>query len=106
MHSAAKFQFERIVREYARWRAVAEDERSPAAAWWWGPALQLRDQPEAMPSEFCGALGLPQGSSFADAARVLLAAIAEQTSLPWPDEFPRIRRRANRDHAAGELTLA
>ena len=45
MHPAAKLQFERIVVEFARWRAVAEDERPPAPAWWWGPAFELRVSP-------------------------------------------------------------
>jgi hypothetical protein len=31
MHSAAKFQFERV-REFSRWRAVAEDKRIAGAA--------------------------------------------------------------------------
>jgi len=42
MHPAAKLQFERIVDEFLRWRAIAEDERPPAPAWWWGPAFELR----------------------------------------------------------------
>jgi hypothetical protein len=29
MHPAANIQFERAVREFAQWRAVPEDERSP-----------------------------------------------------------------------------
>src|ERR1700750_3075345 len=38
MHPTARLQFERIVREYTRWRSVPEEERSPAPAWWWQPA--------------------------------------------------------------------
>ena len=34
MHPAAKVQFDRVVREFAQWRAVPADERSPAPAWW------------------------------------------------------------------------
>ncbi|HMH97552.1 MAG TPA: hypothetical protein VK577_13355 [Bradyrhizobium sp.] len=30
MHTAARLQFERAAREFAQWRAVPEDERSPA----------------------------------------------------------------------------
>ena len=41
MHPAAKFQFERVVREFAQWRAVPADERSPAPAWWWQPAFEV-----------------------------------------------------------------
>jgi hypothetical protein len=40
MHQALKFQFERLVREFAQWRAVPENERSPAPAWWWQPAFE------------------------------------------------------------------
>ena len=43
MHPAARLQFERMIGEYARWRAVPEKERSPAPAWWWGPAMELRN---------------------------------------------------------------
>jgi hypothetical protein len=32
---------------------------------------------------------LPLGSTYAAGAAVLLAALADQMSLPWPDEFPR-----------------
>ena len=39
MHQAANVAFERIVHEFAEWRAVPEDERSPAPAWWWGPGV-------------------------------------------------------------------
>ncbi|MDB5504128.1 MAG: hypothetical protein JWR89_4030, partial [Tardiphaga sp.] len=42
VHPAEKFQFGRAVHEYARWLAVAEDERSPAPAWWWSPAFAVR----------------------------------------------------------------
>jgi hypothetical protein len=29
------------------------------------------------------------GSTYAAGAAVLMATLADQTSLPWPDEFPR-----------------
>ena len=32
---------------------------------------------------------LPVGSTYAAGAAVLMATLADQTSLPWPDEFPR-----------------
>ena len=44
MHPAAGLQFERVVDEYVRWRAIAEAERPPAPAWWWGPALDVRGE--------------------------------------------------------------
>ena len=43
MHQAADVQFERAVHEFSRWRAVPEQARSPAPAWWWGTAFELRD---------------------------------------------------------------
>src|SRR6202035_413821 len=41
MHPAANVQFDRVVREFARWRAVPQDQRSQAPAWWWGPAFEV-----------------------------------------------------------------
>jgi hypothetical protein len=41
----------------------------------------------------CYRLQLPVGSTYAAAAAVLMATLADQTSLPWPDEFPRKIRR-------------
>jgi hypothetical protein len=89
LHPAAKFQFERAAREYARWRAVTEDKRSPAAAWWWETAMMALHQPEIMPPEICQRLELPLGTSYHAGAEVFIDAIAPQTVLPWPDQFPR-----------------
>jgi hypothetical protein len=89
MNQATQFQFERTVQEYAAWRAVADDERSPAAAWWWGPAIAALDEPQAMPPSFCASLELPDGASYAQAAARLIDAIAPQDFLPWPNNFPR-----------------
>lgn len=88
MHPAANLQFERAVHEYVRWRAVPEEGRSPAPAWWWGPAFELRDVRRPMPSEWCSSLELADGSSVADGAAVFLTSLAGQTSLPWPGGFP------------------
>ena len=88
MHPAANLPFERAVREFARWRAVPEQDRSPAPAWWWGPAFELRGVRQPMPANWCARLELPEGSSLADGAAVLLHSLADQTSLPWPDDFP------------------
>ncbi len=95
MHRAAKLQFERAVDEFVRWRKVPEPERSPAPAWWWGPAFEVLGAPQSMPAEWCASLGLPDRAGFADGARVFLRHLAGQTSLPWPDAFP--RRNANPD---------
>ena len=84
MHPAAKLQFARIVDEFARWRAIPEAERPPAPAWWWGPAVEVRDVDLPLPAHGCGRLGLPDGASYADAARVLFQSLAGQTIQPWP----------------------
>jgi hypothetical protein len=89
MHPAAKLQFERAASEFALWRAVAEEERSPAPAWWWQPALQVAEHPEPMPALSCNQLELPAGATYAAGAAVLMAPIITQTSQPWADEFPR-----------------
>jgi hypothetical protein len=103
MHQAVKFQFGRAAAEYAEWRAVEPDRRSPAASWWWSSALAALAEQESMPADWCGNLELPPGASFAAGARVLMDVIADQTSLPWPDEFPRLPERPepDRDKAAG-----
>jgi hypothetical protein len=89
MHQVANVQFERAVGEFVRWRAIPEQERSPAPAWWWGPAFEVRGVQQPMPAEWSSGLELPNGSSFADGAEVFLKSLAGQTSLPWPDDFPR-----------------
>ena len=93
MHQATTIQFERIAREFALWRTVPADERSPAPAWWWGPAMDILDEAETMSAELCASFELPPGSSYGGGAEVLMKALAEQTSLAWPDEFPRKLRQ-------------
>lgn len=88
VHQAARAQFERSVSEYVRWRAVPEDGRSPAPAWWWGPAFEIKDVRCRMPVEWCVHLELADGATFADGAAVFLKSFAGQASLPWPDGFP------------------
>lgn len=94
MHPAA-VPFERAVREFARWRAVPEQERSPAPAWWWGPAFELREMHQPMPADWCARLELPAGSSVADGAALLLNSLADQTALTWPEDFPGKARHSN-----------
>src|SRR5260370_20694252 len=89
MQPAAKFQFERVVREFAQWRAVPADERSPAPAWWWQPAFEVVAQQEEMPPLCSIRLELPQSSTYAAGAAVLIATLAGQTALHLPDQFPR-----------------
>jgi hypothetical protein len=93
MHQATKMQFERVANEFALWRAVPEDERSPAPAWWWGPAMDTLDEPEVMPVDVCASLALSPGLSYGCGAEILMTALAEQTSLSWPDEFPKKSRQ-------------
>jgi hypothetical protein len=95
MHQAANVQFDRVVHEFARWRAVPERARSPAPAWWWGPAFEVLGVPRSMPPEWCASLELPQGSTFADGAEVFLKSLADQTSLPWPGDFPDHAKESN-----------
>jgi hypothetical protein len=92
MHQATNVQFERAVREFIRWRAVPEQSRSPAPAWWWGTAFELHEVDLPMPDAWCASLELPVGATFATGAQVFLRCLADQTSLPWPGGFP--------DHAA------
>jgi hypothetical protein len=89
LHQAARLQFERIAGEFGSWRAVPDQERSPAPAWWWGPAMEALDEPDVMSAELCVSFELPPGACYGEAAEVLMKALAEQTSLSWPDEFPR-----------------
>ena len=98
MHPVAKFQFERAAREYSQWCAVPEKERSSAPAWWWQPACEVSAQEDAALS--CYRLELPLSSTYAAGAAVLMATLADQTSLPWPDEFPRKIERAEKPEAS------
>jgi hypothetical protein len=90
VHPADNVQFGRAVDEYVRWRAVAESERSPAPGWWWGAAFELKDVHQPMPAEWCTSLNLPDRSTFTEGAGIFLDSLAGQTSLPWPDNFPRM----------------
>jgi hypothetical protein len=96
MHQATTLQFEKIASEFALWRKVAEDQRSPAPAWWWGPAMDTRDAAEPMSPHLCHSFELPPGSCYSRGADVLMHALAAQTSLPWPDEFPKKLRPPDR----------
>ena len=51
--------------------------------------MEALDETDAMSPELCANFELPAGSCYGDAAEVLMKALAEQTSLSWPDEFPR-----------------
>jgi hypothetical protein len=53
MHPAAKFHFERTAREFSDWRSVPEQDRSPAPAWWWQPAIDAVAQEEEMAALLC-----------------------------------------------------
>jgi hypothetical protein len=84
----AKLSFERIVDEYARWRAVSQEDRSPAPGWWWGPAFEVLGADQAIPAEWCANLELPEGATYGDGARIFLGSLADQKFLPWPGDFP------------------
>jgi hypothetical protein len=95
MHQAANVQFERAVDEFVRWRAIPEDERSPAPARWWGPAFEVLGVQQPMPADWCARLELPVNSTYADGAKIFLKSLADQTSLPWPGDFPSKTRPSN-----------
>ncbi|MCC8968288.1 hypothetical protein H8A95_39850, partial [Bradyrhizobium sp. Pear76] len=61
----------------------------PAPAWWWGPAFEMRDATESLPSTLSYQLRLPDGASFAEGASVLRRTLAGQDIVPWPYEFSR-----------------
>jgi hypothetical protein len=88
MNQTASLPFENTVREFVQWRAVPEDARSPAPAWWWGPAFEARNIRQPMPDAWCSGLGLPNGATVASGADVLLTLLGDQTSLPWTGDFP------------------
>ena len=89
MHPAAKLQFERILDEFVLWRAIGEDERPPAPAWWWGPALELRNVAVRLPADWCTQLGLAEGATYAAGAEILFKSLSGQTCQPWPYDFSR-----------------
>ena len=90
MHPAANLQFERMIGEYNTWRTIPEAERSQAPAWWWGPAMALHASAEPLPAGWRTELGLPEAATYASAADLFLNALAGQTTVPWPFDFPRI----------------
>jgi hypothetical protein len=75
---------------------LPERDRSAAPAWWWQPAFEVREQQEQMTPLSCHRLELPLSSTYAAGAAVLMMALADQTSLPWADEFPRKIERAKK----------
>ena len=88
MHQAARLEFERVMEEFVRWHAVPQDDRSPAPAWWWGPAMAVADDQKPMSPSCCCALNVGEGTSFAEGARAILGLFTEQTSLTGPQDFP------------------
>ena len=100
MHPSAAFSFARVAEQYARWRAVADDKRSEAPAWWWGPALGLRQETAPMPPEVAAAFALGPSASYGQAASLILQAFGDQARQPWPDEFPETYVAKPQDPAA------
>jgi hypothetical protein len=95
MHQAANLQFERVVDEFVRWREVPADDRSPAPAWWWGPAFEVLGVQQPMPAEWCASLELPDSATYTDGAQVFLKSLAGQTFMSWPGNFPGRARHSN-----------
>src|SRR6267154_3479638 len=77
-----------------QWRAVPADERSPASL---VVATRIRSgrtaRGDATPVQH------PPGTDLCSGAAVLIATLADQTSLPWPDEFPRKIQRTEKPEA-------
>jgi len=48
-----------------------------------------------MRGAWCASLELPASATYADGAEIFLKHLAGQTSLPWPDDFPRKARHSN-----------
>jgi len=97
MHQAARLEFERVMEEFVHWHVVPAVERSPAPAWWWGPAMAVVDDHEPLSETWRGALGLSDGASFAEGACTILSLFVEQTSLTGPQDFPSKAEAADRD---------
>jgi hypothetical protein len=57
------------------------------------PRSDVVAQHEEMGALLCYRLQLPVGSTYAAGAAVVMRTLADQTSLPWPDEFPRKIKR-------------
>jgi len=51
--------------------------------------MELRAEREILPAEWRALLGLPEGATYATGAEVFLGAFTDQTSVPWPYDFPR-----------------
>jgi hypothetical protein len=99
MNPAATFNFERIAKEYARWRSVPNDDRSAAPGWWWQPAFEVAFREEPMSPLLCAYLEIPFSSTYAAGAAAIMAALVDQKTLPRSDEFPR-RQKAENDCSA------
>ena len=95
MHPAAVLQFERMIDEYARWRAVPEKERSPAPAWWWGPAMELRDMRRAAAGGMVRQLGSARAMRLMRRARKSSSRRSQdRPCCPGPTIFPAKRYEA------------
>jgi hypothetical protein len=90
MHQAANVQFERAVHGI-----TPDGARSPKTRdrrlrhGGEGSAFEVLGAPQPMPAAWCASLELPDNATYAAGAAIFLNALAGQTSLPWPGEFPR-----------------
>ena len=64
-----------------------EDERPPAPAWWWGPAMEVRDVDLKFRPHGSVRLGLPDGATYADGAHVLFGRWPGRPTSPGPMIF-------------------
>jgi hypothetical protein len=68
----------------------------PRAITNWSNAFEVATHQEEMPPIWCHRLEIPLASTYAAGAAVLMATLADQTTLTWPDEFPRKIERAEK----------
>ncbi len=88
MHPATAFTFARVAQEFATWRAVPDKKRSEMPAWWWAPAMALRDEATPMPPAIAASFQLRADATYEEAARLMLADMGAQVHQPWPENFP------------------
>ena len=82
MREAAQIKFERVAREFGKWQAVPEVERSAAPPWWWGVAIEIMNEHDEMPPSLCGLMDIATGTTYAQAASKLMTALASLKRPP------------------------
>ena len=90
MHPAAILQFERMIGEFARWRARSRGRTVARAGVVVGTGDgAARHRSQLLPAEWRARLGLPEGATYADGRGNLPRRLPARRLLPWPYDFPR-----------------